>query len=219
MNLEVFVLHHRDFRNRGEKIFERLDEERVTYQIVDGYSPEEIDYEKYTKDYKNLEDIIVYQLGPLSYRNTSRKISPVDLSLILKHHHSWEYQYKNSIDYALILEDDCEIPQNFSNLVDRIIKEAEVLKLDLVMIGSYPSPLFIAPNQDPNFIVHYHPLQKTRCTHGYLISKSASKIMVDGFTNINNAIDFKMNEVIQLNNLRVGWLEPGLPQIEKRGVG
>jgi GR25 family glycosyltransferase involved in LPS biosynthesis len=219
MYKQVFVLHHRDFRNRGEKIFERLKEEGIDYQIIDGFSPDEINYEDYTQNYEKFEDIIVYQLGPLSYRNSSRKISPVDLSLILKHCHSWDYQYKNAIEFALIMEDDCDIPQNFSQLIDRVIKESEVLGLDLVMLGSFPSPLFVSPNQRPDFIVHYHPLQKTRCTHCYLIRKSASKTMVDGFVNINNAIDFKMNEVMQLNNLKIGWLEPGLPQIEKRGVG
>jgi hypothetical protein len=37
--------------------------------------------------------------------------------------------------------------------------------------------------------------------------------MIEGSININNAIDYKMNEIIQLNSLRVAWIEPGLRQI------
>ena len=31
----------------------------------------------------------------------------------------------------------------------------------------------------------------------------------NGFKNFNLPIDFKMNEVIQLENINVGWVEPG----------
>ena len=55
-------------------------------------------------------------------------------------------------------------------------------------------------------------MQKTRCTHAYIISKPCADIMLSAFKNYNLPIDFKMNEIIQLTGLKVFWYEPGLKQ-------
>jgi hypothetical protein len=80
------------------------------------------------------------------------------------------------------------------------------------MLGGFSD--FVSPNVNTDKKIHYHPLQKTRCTHCYIINKKCVKALIDGFSNINNPIDIKINEVIQINQLKVGWLEPGLKQIE-----
>jgi GR25 family glycosyltransferase involved in LPS biosynthesis len=72
----------------------------------------------------------------------------------------------------------------------------------------------ISPSIDGTSNIYFHINQKTRCTHAYIISNDCAKKMIKGFDNINLPIDFKMNEVIQLEDIEVFWYEPGLKQIE-----
>jgi hypothetical protein len=76
---------------------------------------------------------------------------------------------------------------------------------------AYKQNWYWIPGQNEK--VFHHPLQKTRCTHCYIISSEAAQKMIEGFGNINLPIDFKMNEVIQINRMKIGWVEPGLKQI------
>lgn len=209
---KVYLLSHPSFITRREYITDKLSVEIVNFEMVENYSPEEIDTESYTKNYEDYLPIIIYQVKHYSYYNKSNKISPSSLSLVLKHIHCWKNQLENDFEYTMIVEDDCEIPNNFKDLLERVLDETKEGNFDIVMLGGFSD--FISPNISPNRLIHYHPFQKTRCTHCYIINRNAAKIMIDGFVNINNPIDIKMNEVIQLNNLKVAWLEPGLKQIE-----
>lgn len=208
---KTYLLNHPDFVERREKITNRLKAENIDYGMVDIYPPNEIDYEGMTMNFSQFQPLIIEQVGRYSYYNYPKKISPGSLSLVLKHIHCWKDQLKNNYDISMIIEDDCDIVENFQQLTNQCSLEMIDLDLDLVMLGGFSD--FVSPNFSYGKLIHFHPLQKTRCTHAYLISKNAAKIMIDGFGNINNPIDIKMNEVIQINKLKVGWLEPGLKQI------
>ena len=210
---KIYLLHHREFTERFETISKRLAEESIDYEVIDSYHPKDIDYEELVKNHLHFDKIKIEQIGDFSYNNFSKKISPGSLSLVLKHMEAWKFQIENDYDNILIVEDDCEIPQNFSEYLNSILQEyKDDSACELLMIGTTPN--FISPSFYPNGkSIFYHYLQKTRCTHCYIISKECSQKMLDGFKNINLPIDFKMNEVIQLLKIKVGWVEPGLKQI------
>ena len=211
---KIFLLHHRDysFQKRFDYISKRLTEENLNFEIIDLYRPEDIDYENLVSNHLQYTSVYVEQIRGHSYNNFSKKISPQSLSLVLKHIHCWKDQLENNHPYCLILEDDCEIPNYFEKTLNSIMFEVIKEKCDLVMIGSAFD--FISPNSlEENKNIYYHPNQKTRCTHAYIISNHCASKMVNGFSNINLPIDFKMNEVIQLESIKVYWYEPGLKQI------
>jgi GR25 family glycosyltransferase involved in LPS biosynthesis len=208
----IYLLSHPDFKDRREVITNRLKEENLDFYLVENYSPSEIDHEGLTKNWFEYHQIIIEQVGRYSYRNVPMKISPSSLSLVLKHTHCWSEQVTDKLNYVLILEDDCEIPYGFGNLISDVLEECIEGDYDLVMIGAFSD--FISPNIKEGRNIHFDYKQKTRCTHAYIINESFSKIMLDGFGNINNPIDIKMNEVIQINKAKVAWLEPGLKQIQ-----
>ena len=54
--------------------------------------------------------------------------------------------------------------------------------------------------------------QKTRCTHAYINNIMATKKILKNIYPINLPIDFKLNEIIQIENIKVAWSEPGLNQ-------
>jgi GR25 family glycosyltransferase involved in LPS biosynthesis len=213
--IKTFLLHHKDFKERFDLITSNLNKQSIEYRLVDNFHPDDIDYDSLMNGYDVFENITIEQINNHSYVNFSKKISIGSLSLILKHLESWKIQVENDYDKILIIEDDCEIVENFSEFINDILKELDNIhnnNLDLIMIGT--SHEFISPNFNNTLQkVFYHPLQKTRCTHCYVITKECAKKMIDGFQRFNLPIDFKMNEVIQLNSLKVGWVEPGLKQI------
>jgi len=211
---KIFILNHIDFIDRREYITERLDSEKINYFIIDSHHPDTIDYDEVMKNWEKYNNIFIEQIGGLSYQNFPKKISPGSLSLVLKHMECWKNQIKNNYETILILEDDCDIPKGFNQYINEISREFNILKneenIEIAMVGTAFN--LISPNKKDNAKIHYHEYQKTRCTHAYLISKSGAEKMINEFKNLNLPIDYKMNEVIQLLSIKVGWCEPGLVQ-------
>lgn len=209
---KTYLLHHRDekFKKRYDYISERLKEENIDYEVIDSHHPDNINYNELMIGYETHPQIIIEQLFNMSYMNFSKKISVGSLSLVLKHMDCWKKLLENNFDYILVLEDDAEIPNNFSETINNIMSEVDSNNCELVMIGTTDG--FVSPNINRNNLLHFNKFQKTRCTHAYIISKSCAKKMLDGFLNFNLPIDFKMNEVIQLTDIKVWWYEPGIKQ-------
>ena len=215
--IKTYLLNHIDFKQRLEYISNRLNEEQIDYELVNMYHPNDFDYDDMIKGYEEFKNILI-EITPLgpgsspgnSYMNFSKKISPSSVSLILKHLYCWNQQLNNDYNTILILEDDADIPKGFKESLCRIYDEFIEDNMDIVMIGDgynwHPPNIYI------DRVTHYHRTLKTRCTHAYLISKSCAKKMLDNFNPFNLPIDFKMNEIIQLESLRVSWYEPGIKQ-------
>jgi GR25 family glycosyltransferase involved in LPS biosynthesis len=206
---KIYILNHPEFKKRLEIISSELNNQSIKFEIVDKFSPGDFDYESITNtDYNHHRDILIEQIKGYSYFNNPNKVSPGSISLVLKHMECWKYQILNNYDYILILEDDCEIPNYFNNLLRSIDIEIKNKSFDLIMLGD-----FLDFKSETDDFISYNKLYKTRCTHAYIININSAKIMLDGFKYINNSIDFKMNEVIQINDLKVAWMCPGLKQI------
>lgn len=210
---KIFLLHHSDqtYKKRYDYVSKRLREENIDFELIDGFAPDEIDYDEIVKNYSDFESVLIEQIKHHSYYNFSKKISPASLSLVLKHLHCWKKQIENNYEYCLIIEDDCEIPFSFGEKLHLIMEEVKNVGCDLVMIGTAFDLISPSIFEDKKNI-YYHSLQKTRCTHAYIIKKDCANKMICGFSNINLPIDFKMNEVIQLESIKVYWYEPGLKQ-------
>ena len=211
---KIYVLNHISFGNRRDVIEKRLKEENIEYKLVQNYPPEEIDYEKELIGYEKFEDIdIIHPYG--EYRNFSKKISVGSLSLVLKHLWCYRDQIENQYENILILEDDCHIPSNFNKYLNGNMKDYLELKetsgVGMLMVGM--SHHFISKNLIPGKYAHYSENQKCRCTHGYIVNINTTKIILENFHPINLPIDFKLNEIMQLKDIKVAWSEPGLNQI------
>jgi GR25 family glycosyltransferase involved in LPS biosynthesis len=211
---KIYLLHHPDvkFKKRFEYISNRLNDEKLQFEVIDSHHPHEIDYDNLMIDYEKTQSLTIEQIKGYSYQNFYKKISKESLSLILKHLECWKHQIEENFEYVLVFEDDCEIPENFSQTLENIMTEIHNKNCELVMIGTAFD--FVSPNKIEGEKIHYHPFQKTRCTHCYIMNKTCAEKMIDGFKNFNLPIDFKMNEIIQYEKIQVYWYEPGLKQKE-----
>ncbi|MCK9446155.1 glycosyltransferase family 25 protein [bacterium] len=213
---KIYLLHHKPMIERYNIINKRLEEENVDVEWVEHFSPDDIGnkYEEYLKNWDRYEDILIKQPHG-NYQNFSKKISMNSLSLILKHKYCFEEQINNNYENIIILEDDCEIVKNFNNMIDDIFSEFQILmkeeNVGMITLGT--SHGFKSRSIDNYKYIHYFENQKTRCTHAMLYNIETTKKILNRFDILNLPIDFKLNEIIQVEDIRVAWLEPGFIQI------
>jgi GR25 family glycosyltransferase involved in LPS biosynthesis len=224
--MKVYVLNHPEGKGllRRKYMAESLSRENIEFEFVDGYHPNDFDYEKSIKNWNivntrlvnshtgaRFEPIYVESTNIGSYITFPTYIGKGSISLLLKHKHCWYDQIFNKYDYVVIFEDDCEIPNDLENILNDCIKEMEENQYDIVMLGGVPG--MVSPNYVEGKRLHYDPRQKCRCTHGYILNLETSKVLLETSGIVNNAIDIKMSEIMHIFNLKVAWLEPSLMQI------
>lgn len=140
------------------------------------------------------------------------KIKVSELSLYLKHLYCFEDQIKNNYQNVLILEDDLLIPSeyNFIDYVNYCIREYKKMNADMMFLGSCCD--IKVNNIRRNKYVYLNKNQLTRCTHVYTVNIEAAKKIITKVHPKNMPIDFKLNEIIIVENLKVAWTEPSLKQ-------
>jgi GR25 family glycosyltransferase involved in LPS biosynthesis len=214
---KIFVCHHPPLTHRKDYLNNFFSYKNMNVEWVEKFSPEEIieDYNDIvgTKDLKiNPKVPGVQQNQYTLYKNAGRKVTIPELSLYLKHQYCFEQQIKNKYETIVILEDDIMLPDNFEEYLNVCYTEFNNYnpKLDWVMMGSCFG--FTSPYTKENRLVHYGENQLTRCTHAMMFSLDATKKILKNLYPINWPIDFKLNEIIIKENLKVGWTEPSLQQ-------
>lgn len=210
---KIYVLNHVDFHKRREVIENSLKKEGIEYELVQMYHPNDIDYEKELLNWEIFEPVDIVQPHGI-YQNFSKKISMGSLSLVLKHKWCYIDQIKNNYKTVLILEDDALIPDNFNEFleknVDEFIEMNKNESIGMLMVGT--SHNFNVHNTTDGKYVYYNENQKTRCTHAYILDIDTTKKILPRFNIINLPIDFKLNEIIQVEGIKVAWTQPGLIQ-------
>tara|TARA_B100001939_G_scaffold199464_1_gene171492 strand:- start:9593 stop:10279 length:687 start_codon:yes stop_codon:yes gene_type:complete len=215
--MKIFVCHHPPLTHRKEYLDKFFSFRNIEVEWVEKFSPEEI-----TEDYDQIvgvKDLVINSNVPgvqqnqyTLYENAGRKVTIPELSLYLKHQYCFEQQIENGYDLIVILEDDIMLPNNFEEYLD--ICQSEFInhdpKLDCLMLGSCFG--FRSPYVRENRLIHYGSNQLTRCTHAMMFSLDAAKMIVKNLYPVNWPIDFKLNEIIIKENMKVAWTEPALQQ-------
>jgi GR25 family glycosyltransferase involved in LPS biosynthesis len=214
---KIFVCHHPALTHRKECLVNFFSSKKINVEWIETFSPEEI-FERYD-ELVGTKDLIINRNVPgvqqnqyTLYESAGKKVSIPELSLYLKHQYCFDQQIKNEYETIVILEDDIMLPDNFEEYLDICYSEFNTHnpQLDCLMLGSCFG--FTSPYIKENRLVHYGPNQLTRCTHAMMFSLDASKKIVKNLYPINWPIDFKLNEIIIKENLKVGWTEPSLQQ-------
>lgn len=212
---KIYVLNHSDFSKRRTLIENNLRSQGIEYELVQVGHPDKIDYEKNLIGWENFEDIEI--VGTYAnYRNFSKKISIGSLSLILKHIWCYKDQIENNFENVLILEDDADTSNNFKEFLENNVKDFINLKNNLdvgMLILGKTHEIFSATKNEGYNYAFYNINQKTRCTHAYILNIETTKKILKRFKNYNLPIDFKLNEILQIENIKVAWSEPGINQI------
>jgi glycosyl transferase family 25 len=182
----------------------------------------------------NLEHEFISNHGKesLTYEDKKmfRNINNAEISLVLHHIECYKRIVQDDIDYALILEDDAILCNNFKEILKNYIKELPS-DWDMLFIGDGCG--FHIDNK--LLIQNKHIYKKdivpdgqthegaTRCTDSYLITNKCAKIITEKLKLPNYTIivpaDFWLNCVIRNNNFNVYWSEPTIvTQGSQKGI-
>lgn len=211
----IYILHHPKLIDRKKFMLDQLVELGIENEVtwVEEFGPEEIKEEYDIFINKPLEEsnLLIEQLMG-SYMNEFHKISVGNYSLCLKHKYCYEEQIKNKFNNILILEDDVVLGTNFIENLNTAICEFVNFEiyLDFLVVGGFRGWRSNSISDNKN--VFYEKNLKTRCTHAQVCNINFSEKALPHMNKINNPIDFKLNEIFQLENINVAWFEPSIYQ-------
>lgn len=225
---KIFVCHHNLLVDRKVKLQSFFDKNNIDVEWIEDFLPEELEnnYEEIVGSDELKNNPIKYNISSeryslfsslwfdhiKDYMNGEKKVTLSELSLYLKHKKCFEEQIKNQYEYILILEDDVILPNNFLNYINSCIFEFKHSSptLDCLIIGTCCG--FKSKNIKNGKLIYYDETNLTRCTNAIMYTLNASKKIYNRLYPINWPIDFKLNEIIVMENLKVGWVEPPLYQ-------
>lgn len=197
MNLKkIYVCHWKKLKDRKKEVIEILDEENILEYEFN---------EKYDKDDWNIDEL--KKLYPYAFEKTpsGRYLNDSEISLLLKHYDIIRELSNTDIEYALVLEDDVILCDNFLDYLKRCFDELPK-DWDLVWVGSCCN--LHEPKIDDRLV--YKTERGSRCTHAYLISKTCANKILDNIDQITEAADYAFNFFIKKLNLNNYWVEPPL---------
>jgi GR25 family glycosyltransferase involved in LPS biosynthesis len=170
MNISIFVLNYKN-SERKQKMIERC--KNFHYKLVDGI--------EVTNDYLlTCENINSLDYPEIDFKNFSCMLGHLK---ILK-----DFYYNSINDYAIIMEDDVYLHNNFINLLPNILKDFEFLKLDILLLSYL---INIPPNNygskiHENLHFNYYSFHNELWgTQMYLVTKNYSKFLIDKYKIIN----------------------------------
>ena len=224
---KIFVCHHKPLIHRKKYLQDFFEKNKIDVEWIENFLPKEV--EKNYSEFVGIEELnknpITYNISLDRYnlfpewfnhikkfKNNKRDVSIPELSLYLKQKECFEKHLKHNYNYILILEDDIILPDNFLEYVNRCVSEFNIHtpKLDCLVFGTCCG--FISNNIKEDKLVYYDPTYLTRCAHAIMYSLDASEKIYKNLYPVNWPIDFKLNEIIIQENLKVGWVEPPLQQ-------
>lgn len=134
-----------------------------------------------------------------SYRRSHYEIhSPGAVGASLSHIKAWKKFLADGGEYALIMEDDVNLPSTFAFIVRDCIKDLPA-EWDIWILGW---------NNDPSDMIHkrHEPFRNVVHfigAHCYVVSKRAAKILVDEAFPIETHIEHYMSNVALLHGLKI----------------
>jgi len=129
----------------------------------------------------------------------------------LSHFKVWQTFLKSGAKYALVLEDDVNLPSTFSMMVKDCAKSLPA-KWDVWILGWNHTPVDTGKKETSPFrrILHFVG------AHCYIISREAAKIFVDEMFPIETHIEHYMSNVAFLRGLSiVRDIRLHLPQVDR----
>ena len=168
MKIKIYVINLKRCQNKLKLVIEQLKKTQFQYQIVDA-----IDGNNINNDYleENEIEVNVNFFNPY-FKNTH---TWGEIGCTLSHVKAWEIASKDNVDYAIILEDDAVMDNNFDNIVNQLINIQD-MTYDMVYLGRKnmnnntveKHVMSIGSNNlvQPNF---------SYWTIGYILSKSGYK--------------------------------------------
>lgn len=197
--MKIFVTHYTKLENRKIAIEKQFQKHNITdYEFI----------EKYDKEYLTHDERMLFH----------PKLPTTVMSLSLKHRYVYRC-IRDKYDYALILEDDVILSDNFVAILEKYMSELPT-DYDMLFIGDGCN--FHIPKE--RLLEHKHIYLKensptnwggdgsTRCLDSYIMSRACATQVCEYIDSLIYKtilpIDWWLNMVIREYNFKVYWAEP-----------
>ena len=197
VNLKTFCLHHTDVPERKKRLKETFEKYSIDIEWVEDFHPSTIDVDRLDIRHElNINEVSVY----------------------LKHKYCFEEQKKQGYENILIFEDDVLIPAelNLPKFLDTTMHEFRELNGDMVFTGGacniHPTRIF------KDRTVYSEPGFKSRCAHCYIVNSKCIDSILKHINIMDDALDWKLNDIITKENLKVCYTEPSIKQATEEGL-
>lgn len=147
-----------------------------------------------------------YKMSKDSFRNLYKG----EIYNFLNHYECYKDMYMKGYNNALILEDDCILLNNFTENLDKYIKQIKPYDWDILFLGDYCHHLYKWPIHDKiNNNIYHAGMSNT--ADAYVLSKSGVKTIIKNNTfPFSFPIDFEMNYWIVKFNMKSFWVTPSI---------
>jgi GR25 family glycosyltransferase involved in LPS biosynthesis len=196
--MKVFVIHYRKLVERKKRMLEQFRKYTITdYEFI------EID-----RDELYMQNTSIFEEG----------YDKAQIAIALSHFYAF-YEIAKKYTYALVLEDDAELCDDFIKKLD-IYKSQIPETYDMVYIGDGCKLHIPSDMITENEYIYRKGLEHTswggygsaRCTDSYLMSKTCAIKLCNYINNIhykiNVAVDVWINIAALHTNMEVYWAEP-----------
>lgn len=112
-------------------------------------------------------------------RMRGRRMSPGMIGCFLSHYALWEGMVETGTPYAIILEDDARLDDDFTVVIEKIMENAAATKWDVILLSAkrqYPIDLTLAFLHGNRWLVRYR--RRVGGTVGYLIRREAAEALL-----------------------------------------
>tara|TARA_Y100000004_G_C8956036_1_gene430883 strand:+ start:2800 stop:3507 length:708 start_codon:yes stop_codon:yes gene_type:complete len=213
---KIFCCHHpsEQLSARRKKLEDFFSKNELQVEWVTSFTPED------TKQY-NTESLLrnIQEKGPQNCRGFSEEavanacdLTAKSASLLLKHNYCYEQQLEHGYSNILILEDDVNLEETFSeNYFNKCLDEYKKQNLEMLFLGSCCNLHY--PNTKSDQYVYYDQSLRTRCTHCYVVNLRASQRILNHCYKFLDSVDWQLNHIIDIENIRTGWAEPSIKQL------
>jgi collagen beta-1,O-galactosyltransferase len=127
------------------------------------------------------------------YRKLHAELSPGAIGCYLSHYNIWKDIVHNKYVNTLILEDDANIPSDFTNKYNNYIKDAPE-DWDMIFLG-------YINNKSSSVNEKYIKLKKLYRTHAYIINQKGAQKLIDLMIPINYQIDSQLSDLSDKINI------------------
>lgn len=208
--VNIFIVHYKKLIDRKKYLQEKLKNYNIYF--IDEYDREFVD--KYDKIYfknKNLwkERVDGIYKDDIKYRDLKNS----EVCNYLSHLKAYKKILENNLEYAIILEDDVIINDDFdinlNDLINNIPKDYDCIffgssfKIKDLDYMTFETSTFVSD------FLYKKELGTSRTADAYIVSNKAAKKLVDNINEIALPIDFSLTYFFRHLNMNIYWREPG----------
>ena len=206
--LRTYVIHYT--KNTDRKIFltKMFKKENVSNVVwVEDYDKENVTYEVF-RELFNITESEYVSRQPINFPWSLHKLKPEEVSVSLKHIITLQ-SISISDEYALVLEDDIILEENFieklNNYISQLPENWEVAFIGQAVDKRIPREELV---ENVNWYKKEWPAD--RCADSYLIKKSAANKILSGIVSRGMCfpLDHEYSFWFREFNMNVYWLEP-----------